>query len=140
MVFGLFKKKRSDWKGEREYEKMWEGKEKHLEKTAKRLEKEEGIPLQVHEPYNGDAGEGRISSDTQEELHVRSYSIEDVAEDGTRSRNGDEIEIKGNSNGWISVDCGQLFPNEPNNIIRIDDATQAALGVKVGDTVNVRKR
>ena len=43
MVFGLFKKKPSDWKGEGEYEKMWEGKEKRLEKTAKRLEKEDDI-------------------------------------------------------------------------------------------------
>ena len=91
-------------------------------------------------PYNGDQSEGRISSDTQKELHVRAYSGEDVAEDETRSRNGDVIEIKGNSNRWISVDCGQLFPNEPNYIIRIDDVTQGELGVKVGDTVNVRKR
>ena len=140
MVFGLFKKKPSDWKGEGEYEKMWEGKEKRLEKTAKRLEKEEVISLTVMKPYNGDQSEGRISSDTQKELHVRAYSGEDVAEDETRSRNGDVIEIKGNSNRWISVDCGQLFPNEPNYIIRIDDVTQGELGVKVGDTVNVRKR
>ena len=143
MVFGLFKKKRNDWKGKKEYKKIRKA-EEHLEKTAKRLqdklEEVEGIPLTALEPYNGDVGEGRISDDTQKKLHVQAYSMEDVAEDGTRTFNGDEIEIKDNSDRWISVACGQLFPGEPNNIIRIDHATQSALGVKAGDTVNVRKK
>ena len=95
MVFGLFKKKRSDWKDEREYEKIWEGKEKRLEETAERhehaLEIVDGIPLTALEPYNGDVGQGRISDDTQKKLHVQAYSMEDVAEDGTRTFNGDEM-------------------------------------------------
>lgn len=103
-------------------------------------EKGEGIPLQVRDS-NDYAGVGGINYKTAERLRVHSYSMYDADQQGRYRFNGDEIEIsKGNSNIWISVACGAIFPSEPNNIIRIDYATQAELGVKAGDTVYVRKR